>query len=235
MLEEVDLEVLQWIRSVPGVPPPVQDAGAADPAQSRIDVHLFDLSTAPPKRHASSSVRELRLRYLVTASAADASTAHAALGKLLAAAFQLDDWTVEGAPSPELWLALQMKPQAAFVLSVPRSYRTESSFTSRVSVPLIQKYQSLGLLKGRVIGPGEIGVMAARVEAVALNRSALTDAAGWFQFAGMPDKRDLDLRVLARGEVLDFKVPADHARSEPVVIRLEFSDLPSSSDLGAVS
>lgn len=221
MLDDADRSMLAWVASVPDVPPVVLHPTKQQPGDKAVGLRLLDIASTPPQRNAHQSVWQFRLRYLVTASAPDALETHAILGKLLLAATIREDWEIDSVPpSLELWRALGLEPQPSFVIAVRWRHEVGAPRVGRVVHPLTVEHRRMADLKGRVVGPGDIGIMSARVEITALGLSTMTDAEGRFRFPGAPQGAPLDLRISARGTVVEQSSTTDLDPDGNVLVRL---------------
>jgi hypothetical protein len=164
------------------------------------------------------------LRYLVTAWDTNLHAMHRMLGELMFAAMDLPEVEVELEPlSPAAWSALGLVPRPSFVLRAPLLCERPEKLAPPVLTEMVIKEALLRPLSGRVIGPGDIAVMGARVELPALQLSTATDFRGWFQFAAVPSDPPIKLlHVNAKGRTIS--VPVKKA-NEAVIIRLKESEV----------
>jgi hypothetical protein len=87
---------------------------------------------------------------------------------------------------------------------------------------MVIKNAPLQPLVGRVMGPGDIAIMGARVELPALNLSTATDFRGRFQFAAVPSDPPIKLlRLNAKGQTFTVHV---EKLDEPMIIRVKESE-----------
>lgn len=221
MLDEVDNRLLNWATGVVGDVEVVLGPPVDDPAKDVISLHLLDLTRRPAGQRADQSVWPFQLRFLVTASGRNPIDAHRSLGVLLAAAIEMPEFEIEGTPPPlELWHALRAKPQPAFIVCLPWLHQKDLKRAPSVTRQLQVEHGPLGSVRGIVLGPGDVPVMFARVEIMALGRSVLTDAAGRFRFTGIPQGIDLQLRVSAKAVVSESSTSDAVDHDGNLVLRL---------------
>ena len=90
----------------------------------------------------------------------------------------------------------------------------------RVRLPLVLRNAPMRPYAGRVVGPGDLPIPAARVESPDLGQIVETDLQGRFRFPGVPVGMPMRrLRVSAKGLVVDVDV--DAGKNEPLVIRMD--------------
>jgi hypothetical protein len=224
-IDQVDRRLEDWIRSVLGevnvfLTPPkeLQDIGG-------VNLYLLNLMNAPPGRSLKElSPHRIILRYLVTVSGTDPHAMHRMLGELMFAALDWPEVEVElDSLSPAVWSVLGLAARPSFVLRVPLIRERPEKLAPPVRTEMIVKNTSLRPLTGRVIGPGDIAIMGARVELPALHLSTVTDSRGRFQFAAVPSDPLIKLlRVNAKGRTISVSVDRP---DEEVMIHLKESEV----------
>ncbi|HWO22632.1 MAG TPA: carboxypeptidase-like regulatory domain-containing protein [Kofleriaceae bacterium] len=204
--------------------PPGPDGGPASQAgRAKQGINLHLLSIAP---HAQATARvehriesQLVLRYLVTSWAEQQDAAEALLCML---AFHLlgrgasgpdgrTEIIVEATPPPfEVLAALGLPPRPALMLRLPLVHIEVTEPARRVAHPPIVRVEPSVTLRGTVLGPDELPIMAAQVELPAFGRVTETDVAGQFCLTGVPASlADQTIRVRARGVERTFRLPAE--------------------------
>ena len=185
MFDQVDRQVRNWVQTVLGKvqvsldSPAVGnlEAGADGHTESGVSIYLLECASAPPPRGTGRPPLQIMLRYLVTTWANEPEEAHRLLGELLFAALDTQDYDVELAPpTADLWAALGVKPQPAFMLGAKFKQERAEPPTRYVRQPLVVQATPIVSLHGVVVGPGEMPIAGARVEAVGLNLYERTDA-----------------------------------------------------------
>jgi len=222
VIDEVDAQLLDWIGSATGSPvwlePPRQHG-----QEKGVGLYLLDLAEAPPPRGERRAPLQVQLRYLVTAWGPTPKDEHRLLGDLVFAALQRPDWEVAFAPLPTAaWAAFGLAPRPTLVLQVPLRVERPVKLAPRVRMPLVARTVPSVALLGRVLGPEDIPVAAARVELPSLDAAAETDWDGRFRFPRVPvEPRAKRIRVRARGDVQEFTVEAPPVGGGAVTIRFE--------------
>ncbi|MEO8133190.1 MAG: Pvc16 family protein [Betaproteobacteria bacterium] len=222
MLDQLDRDVIAWVAALPGIPEVVLQPPDDQAGRHGICLYMVDLRQEPAQRGTRRLTWSFQVRYLVTAHAPDPVEAHKILGAVLAAAIEKEDFDVDSdAPSLELWRALGAKPRPAFMLSVPWRHQRDLPQPPMVMHPLtIDPRQSVPL-SGLVLGPEDTPVMAARVEIPELGLWATTDATGAFRFPSTPQGSSLNLRITARGKVIERSTPKTTNSDRRFLVRLE--------------
>src|SRR5205085_2426500 len=96
--------------------------------------------------------------------------------------------------------------------------------TRYVRQPLVVHATPIIAFQGVVVGPGEMPIAGARVEAVGLNLYERTDSHGRFKFPTVPSgPHPLNLRVTAKGREVALVVPQPLS-NEPITIRFDMPD-----------
>jgi hypothetical protein len=224
-VDEVDKRLEEWIGAVLGEVTVSLCAPKDAQTANGVNLYLLDLVSTPPGRSVKEPApHRIVLRYVVTVSETDPHAMHRTLGELMFAAMNLPEVEVELEPlSPVVWSALGLMARPSFVLRVPLLRERPEKLAPLVRKEMIIKNAPLRPLTGRVMGPGDIAIMGARVELPALHLSTATDFRGWFQFAAVPsDPPTKLLRVNAKGRTIS--VPVEKP-DEEVMIQLKESEL----------
>jgi hypothetical protein len=224
-VDEVDQHLEAWISAVLGEVTVTLGAPKESEHGKGVNLYLLNLVNSPPPRSVKErSPYRIMLRYLVTVWETNLHAMHRMLGDLMFAAMDLPEVEVELEPlSPAVWSALGLVPRPSFVLRAPLLCERPEKLAPPVLAEMVIKNALLRPLSGRVIGPGDIAVMGARVELPALQLSTATDFRGWFQFAAVPSDPPIKLlHVNAKGRTIS--VPVKKA-NEAVIIRLKESEV----------
>jgi hypothetical protein len=224
-VDEVDKRLEEWICAVLGEVTVSLSAPKDSQTQNGVNLFLLDLVSTPPGRSMKEPApHRILLRYVVTVSETDPHAMHKMLGELMFAAMNLPEVEVELEPlAPVVWSALGLTARPSFVLRVPLLRERTEKLVPLVRREMIIKNTSLQRLIGRVIGPGDIAIMGARVELPALNLSTATDFRGRFQFAAVPaDPLAKLLRVNAKGQTISVSIERP---GEEVIIHLKESEV----------
>jgi hypothetical protein len=226
VIDETDARIQEWIGQVTpeagvwlGPPAPRQD-------RTGVGLYLLELTEAPPPRGGGPAPLQIKLRYLLTTWAASPADEHRLLGQLVFAALQRDGWEVDlGLIPASLWQAFGVAPRPAFRLLVPLRLERPVRRAPRVRSPAVIQMAPSEPLAGRVLGPGDVPLAAARVELPGLDISVGTDPDGYFLFSRVPSEpRAKRFRVRARGDVQDFQAEAPPAGGGLVIIRFNLQE-----------
>ena len=123
MIDEVDRSLREWITTVLGetpvslLPPSPQDRQNTAPVEG-VGLYLLDLQEGPAARERRNQPLQLKVRYLITVSAAEPEEAHRRLGELAFAALASPEFEVELGVPTALWPAFGVPPRPAFLLRV---------------------------------------------------------------------------------------------------------------------
>ena len=223
-VDQVDRHLEEWIGAVLGKVTVSLTAPKDSQAARGVNLYLLNLVNAPLGRSVKEPPHRIILHYVVTVSETDSHAMHRMLGELMFAAMNLPEVEVELEPlSPVVWSALGLVAQPSFVLRVPLLRECPQKLAPPVRKEMIIKSAPLRPLTGRVIGPGDIAIMGARVELPALHLSTATDFRGRFQFVAVPSNPPTKLlRVNAKGRTIS--VPVEKP-DEEVMIHLRESEL----------
>lgn len=220
MIEHVDQRLVEWVTAHLGdVIVDLEPPNAVDVSEAKVHLYLMDLYPAPPPPGGSRPPKRWILRYLVTAAAPAASQSHRLLGQLAIAAMESNDFEVESEPLPsELWRAFGIPPRPALMLQAPMIHEVPRPRAPSVRQPLVLTTETMGLVQGVVLGPGDLPMVGARVGIPDLGKFVSTDHDGRFSLAGVPAKMRR-LRVECKGKAFDVEAQAG---GEPLVIRYQF-------------
>ena len=177
-------------------------------------------------RHGTTGGRApqgFRFRYLITAGAPSPAMAHELLGELIFTAMDEADFDIELSGSDScLWQQLGIPPRPAFFLFISVQRPREEVALPKVQEPPRLESSVSRPLTGRVVGPGEIPLMRARVELPALDQSTYTDADGRFRFPAVPKEPSAqELIIHARGMVRTWSAEKPMDPKEPVLVYFE--------------
>jgi hypothetical protein len=218
VIDQTDLRLVEWVRSVlPGSDVSLE-APAASQGRSGIDLYLLSLGAAPPLRGLERSPLQFSLHYLVTSWDSEPLRAHKALGDLVCAAMQEAEFEVQFDPSGVPWGALGVAPRPAILLKVPARLVLPEPSTALVRKPLVLQAGPISRLSGRVVGPDDVPIAGARVHVAALNLSVRTDNDG--RFALPVPSRAQQIHVTARGRALSLKAEPS-PDGAPLIIRFD--------------
>ncbi len=177
-------------------------------------------------RHGTTGGRApqgFRFRFLITTGAPSPQKAQELLGELVFTAMDEADFDIELSGSDScLWQLLGIPPRPAFFLFVSVQRPMEEVVLPKVQEPPRLESSVSVPLVGRVVGPGDIPLMRARVELPTLDQATYTDADGRFRFPAVPKEPAVqEIKIHARGIVrtLALERPADP--KEPVLVYFE--------------
>jgi Pvc16 N-terminal domain len=220
LIEVIDWRLKDWVSSViENVLVSFRTPGA-ETADS-VGLYLMELREKKPPSTGTRPPLQLSLRYLVTARATEPEQAHNLLGRLVFAAMENPEFTVQLEPVPAaVWSAFGVPPQPCFLLDVPLRQERPMPAVGLVRQPLIVSTAPLTAFRGIVMGDGDIPLSGARVEVPAMRLFAVTDRKGVFHFDALPAGRPIQLVVHAKGKALPFTA-AGHRVSQdsPFVIQ----------------
>jgi hypothetical protein len=217
MLDDVDRFLAEWLAEATGgaqieIAPP-----SASSSHAVLSLHLLDLlpsePTSGPRRHPL----QLSLRYLVSAHAAQASEAHALLGRAAFAALEHPQIQPEfKVIDSDLWRAFGVAPQPGFFLRVPVGLVEPVSEAPPVRFPAEIRVGGIRALRGRVVGPARERLARATVTLPDLNLVTETDENGEFSFPGIPSEPSVRrLGVAARGRQSETEVSLS---ADPLIV-----------------
>ncbi len=198
--------------------PSRENAGAEAKAQAA--TYLLEVLRTPVARTEKRAPLQMSLRFLICAWAAKPDQANDVLLRLAFAAMEQEGWELEFDALPmQAWSAFGISPRPSFVLRVPlRVERPEE----RAKLVRSIKLQGLPIttLQGSVLGPDDVPIAGATVEAPALQRWATTDGHGRFVLTGLPQAAQNRLVVNAKGKRIEVSPEGGLDPSQPLMIRL---------------
>jgi hypothetical protein len=221
MIDQVDQDLAVWVRDILGDVDTRFDLPGVQPDGKGVVLYLLSLAPTPPASTLHLAPLQFYLRYLITTWAETTLEAHRLLGELILAAMENGrPYEVDLDPvPPELWMALQLPPQPAFVLrALVRKARPEA--VPKLALRSIIDTRPGVTLFGLVQGPGDIPMAQARVELPYDQRSTYTDSRGRFRFDNLPAGMPISLRVRAKGKVVDLKVEQPTSAEDPVIVSI---------------
>ena len=204
MSPKIDQRLRDWAaRIVPGMPVSLSFP-VTPPTGNGIAICLCDLSGDPPPRGPKRPPLQILLRYLVTAWAEDVTQAHECIFRLMFSALENAEFDVEREAVPlALWQAHGIAPRPAFLLRVPLRQEQPEPETRMVTKPLVVSHSGMRIVEGTVVGPGDVPLMDALVEAPFFNLVTRTDSRGRFRFPALPAQQAAHaLRVTVKGREL---------------------------------
>jgi hypothetical protein len=228
ILEPVYARLQQWIAETCADAawslsmPSRESAGADDKAQAV--TYLLEVLRTPVARTDKRAPLRMSLRFLVCAWATKPEQAHENLVRLAFAAMDQDGWDLELDALPaHTWSAFGIPPRPSFVLRIPLLLERAEERAKRVRSI---KLESLAItaLQGSVLGPDDIPIAGATVEAPALHRWATTDDHGRFVLTGLPQAAQSRLVVNAKGKRIEVSPEGEPDPSKPLTIRLTLED-----------
>jgi hypothetical protein len=223
VIEQVDRDVAGWVGEVAGAPVWLERPREHKDERG-VGVYLLELDAQPAGREPGRAPLQIQLRYLVTTWAPALEEEHRLLSELVFAALGRPDWEVALRPlDAPGWAAFGLAPRPAVLLRVPLRLERPARVAPRVRTALRIETAASRTLAGRVLGPGDVAVAGARVEAPALGAAAETDWDGRFRLGRVPAAPHAALRVSAKGRVKDIEaeLPADGAE---LILRLDLGE-----------
>jgi hypothetical protein len=222
--------LVSWLAGAVSVPVrvgPPAGTGASGP-----EVSVWPVALLPERAvHGSGQAREpfrFQVRYLVTAGG-PVEQLSTVLDQVLVAAVRAGDLTPRLDPvPPQLWLALQVAPQAAIHIDVPTQVARPVPPVPVVRSPLRVQDIPLRPLHGRVLGPQDTPMSGVRVEVVATGGSTYTDADGGFSFTALPADQPTRLRLSGKSRPLlaDLVAPLDRGSvTDPFIIHCDLEEV----------
>jgi hypothetical protein len=228
MIDEVDRRVRDWMLAVlERVDVVLSEPGPSDTEFKGVSLYLLGMSDSPPLRTNSRPPLQISLQYLVTTWSTDPEEAHRWLGQLLFAAMEHAEFQLDLSPvSPAVWAGFRTSPRPSFRLAVPCRQVRRQPVARPVLQPLVVRQSPVRPLTGRVLGPGDVPVMGARIEIPGTGQYTRTDAQGRFHFAQVPtDPPPAMIEVKARGrEMLVDPSPGWAKEEEPLLIRFQLTE-----------
>jgi hypothetical protein len=211
MIEQMDQQLSAWVRDVHKDIELSLDPPTAGRSGKGINLYLLDLVNSPPLRGPDPAPLQFTLRYLVSTWAETVEEAHRLLGDLVFATMRHPRFEVELDPAPpETWSAFGLPPQPSFMLRALLQWEQPMPDLSRVLQPLQVRDSLLTSLSGIVLGPEDVPIAGALVEAPRFGRRTRTANNGRFVLSGLPTAPPLQqLRLRAKEFVLDVPVESD--------------------------
>ena len=172
----------EWVASVD----PAAALTLEPPGDTRsghgVSAYLLEIAPGAPPRGSTRPPLQLWLRYLVTTWADDPVVARRLLLDLAFAALGEADLDVAPEPlAPDLWTALGTVPQPSFILRAAVRRERPDVVAPRVLLPLVVEQARFVTIEGVVLGPNELGLAGAEIDAVGLDRATRTDRRGRFR------------------------------------------------------
>jgi hypothetical protein len=166
----------------------------------------------------------LRLRYLVAAHGPSDAEALELIDRLLAASVDTPlpaDLEVDFAGVPiDVWQALGVRPRPAVTVRVTARYAPPVPEVPVVREPLKVVGAGVRLLRGTVLGNGDVPLAGAEVVVAATQATTRTSDRGAFEFTSVPDSLDpVRLAVRTKGRTFTADVRPDDG--EPVVVHCD--------------
>jgi hypothetical protein len=223
-IKATDEHLLQWLGSIVQANAPcLLTPPDAAPKTPQVNACLVDILDAPALRNSSRPPLQVTLRYLVSTWAPDPLDAHDLLNLILFAALDEPELEVELSPlAPEVWLAFGVPPRPAFFLRLPVRLERPEPPLRAVRHPLQVQAIPVVPLFGRILGPEDTPVMAARIEIPSLLLSASSDSEGRFRFTAIPAGNWIKrLRVKARGRILDVALERTYPEEDPLIVHFD--------------
>ena len=221
MIERIDDELKGWAAGVlPGTSVSFDPPHATPDAD--VGLCLVEIADLPTGRGPKRAPLQVRLGYLVTASADTALEAHRRLEELLFSAMDHPDYEVRFVDAAwPYWLAAGVAPRPGFILTLPLRRERPAADVPLVTEGLQVRGAPLTPLRGVVLGPRDIPVPDAYVELTSLNLSTRSDGRGRFRFAAIPAGTITKVRVHAKAREFSFSL--DPSTPEPVALRLDLA------------
>lgn len=212
-----------WVRSVG----PVNLSFAAPigaATQTHVNLFLLDVISAPAISSGAGERTppfQVLLRYLVSVAVDDPIESQRLLCALIFSAQERPEFELEfSSVSVDIWRAFDVPPRPAFFLRVPLRFDREAISVPRVRQPPELRHPRLRPLRGVVIGPGDLPVVAARVELPGAGRVTQTDSRGRFFFGGVPsESHETVFRVQAKSQELVTNLELPKSDEDALIIQ----------------
>ncbi len=228
MIDEIDRRVRDWILAVlDRVDVILTEPGPSGSEFRGVSLYLLELSDSPPLRTNLRPPLQVSLQYLVTTWSTDPEEAHKWLGQLLFAAMEQAEFQLDlNRVSPAVWAGFGVSPRPSFKLGVPCRQVRRQPKSRPVLQPLVVRQSPVRPLAGRVLGPGDVPVMGARIEIPGTGQYTTTDAQGRFHFAQVPtDPPPAMIEVKARGREVRVDPSPGWTKDEgPLLIRFQLME-----------
>lgn len=224
MLEPIYSKLQQWVAETSpevswGLSLPTEEQ-PAQKAKTQVATYLFEVMRVPMARGERRSPLQLSLRFLVCAWAAKADEANELLVRLAFAAMATEGWDLEFESLPiQTWSAFHLSPRPSFMLCVPLLLERVDSPAKPVRSIRLEE-AAMTNLPGQVLGPQDVPIAGAIVEAPALQRSTTTDHRGRFVLTGLPQSMPNRLVVKTKGKRIEVSPSGEPDPAKPFMIRL---------------
>jgi len=210
MIDDIDQLLKGWVSTVVGDAPVSLSLEEKADAGISVNLCLMDILSMPVYGQGRNLPLQVRLRYLISATAEKTEQAHKLLGKLLFSAMENPEYEVGlEAVDMEVWLAFGVSPRPAFYLSLPmRMERTDRAKLIRMPPELL--YQNMRDLDGVLLGPGEIPLPNGRIELADIKLGVNSDSQGHFHFSAIPEtpaKRQFFVSMKGREYEIETTLP----------------------------
>ena len=221
MFQDTSDALLQWAGDVLGDVPVRLGPPVIGLTGRGVAFHLLDITP-----HAAPNGEQYRrlnatLRFLATAWAADAATAHNLLGRVMFAAMQHKTFVLDHEPPPmALWQALRVPPQPGLLLKCQAHHELS---TAEKVLPRRTIFATIpsSRLDGRVVGADGRPVDQATVVVPRYAMRARTDDSGRFHLPAPPPHETATLVVHAQGYQQPVDLVPSGGRSAGLVIQLD--------------
>jgi hypothetical protein len=198
--------------------------GREEETGSGVHLYLMEVSHPVITRQDRNRVLQLTLRYLITVWSPQAEEAHELLEKLLVSAMENADVQIESEPPPlSFWAAYGLSPRPSFILRCTLQHEQPERVGTIVRSPPLVRSAPLRRLEGIVLGPEDIPLGNARVQAPGQGLTARTDPDGRFRFLAMPADAPVErLAVEVRGQTVSVSVGGGTGeQGAPLILRCQ--------------
>jgi hypothetical protein len=230
-IDDVSRRMEEWLRgSVSGadiafvshLDNPAARAGAdSGDALPRIEICFRTISSEKPDRALLNRDDTYALNYLLRVTGADALANQRILSEIFFAAHENDDFRIATSGISNGMPENRAGGPAVLSLIARLVRPAEAAAPGIVTEPLHLKLRSLGRIAGKVVTATGTPVMHAEIDARALNKRAVSDAAGQFTIHGAPAAGSVSLTVRARNRTVDVSVDAEKQAEIVIVIPKE--------------
>jgi hypothetical protein len=197
------------------------DAPANEESKQGVCFVLIGLVPGLISRNDHRQPFQIYRRYLVCSTGADATERASLLEALMFKAMESSNFQMESDPLPnDLWLALGLPPQAAFVVRVPVTHERQVRKAPRVKTMEIDLNPS-GTMRGRVFDERGEPVANCLVEIPAHQLRTSTGTDGYFQFVCVSRITSHQIRVVSGDIELIAEAPVGTGFSEPLTLALQ--------------
>jgi hypothetical protein len=211
--DEATRTLSEWIGSVtPDTPVNVRSSSDWSPHKG-IALRLLSIRPLAAPR-GRQPTQNLQLCYLVSVTLDDVLAEHRTLGELV---FALADRTDYQLLSQDAATALRSEmsfpPCAGVMLAVNLQRQKQIARMPPVRRPVVVRTAPVAAVEGIVVGPEDVPLMDARVEAPALNLSSQTDFRGRFRLPAAPPTK----LIASKNNI---RVAIDWQGDQPLTIRI---------------